>query len=87
VAVTGITGARRELPPDLRDNVARIRKHTDVPLALGFGISTPEQAAAMHGLLDGYIVGSALVRTAPDGIEAVVDLARRLAETSNHVRG
>ena len=80
VSVTGTTGARSELPPDLRDYIARIRKHTDMPLVLGFGISTPQQASALHGLLDGFIVASALLRAAPDGVTRVVDLARSLRE-------
>lgn len=78
VSVTGITGARSELPPELSDYVARIRARTAVPLVLGFGISTPEQVRSLHGLVDGYIVASALIRRAVDGIEAVVDLARLL---------
>lgn len=75
VAVTGTTGARRDLPPDLTDYVTRIRQHTDLPLVLGFGISTAGQARQLDGLLDGYIVASALLRAVPEGIEKVVQLA------------
>lgn len=84
VSVTGTTGttstsgARRELPPDLTEYIGRIRRHTDTPLVLGFGISTAEQARQLDGLLDGYIVGSALVRAAAQGVDAVVDLARKI---------
>ncbi|MDX1991634.1 MAG: tryptophan synthase subunit alpha [bacterium] len=62
ISVTGITGARRELPPDLTDFIARVRSLTDKPLVLGFGISTPQQARQMNGLVDGFIVASALIR-------------------------
>lgn len=78
VSVTGITGARAELPPDVPEFVARVRAHTDHKLVMGFGISTPEQARMMSKLTDGFIVGSALVRAAEHGPEAAVELARRL---------
>lgn len=78
VSVTGITGARTELPADLTDFIARVREKTDKPLVLGFGISTPEQAQRMNGLVNGFIVGSALVRAADNGVDAVRDLAKRL---------
>lgn len=78
VSVTGITGARAELPPDVAEFVARVRTHTDQKLVMGFGISTPEQARIMSALTDGFIVGSALVRAGQDGPEAVVELARNL---------
>ncbi len=78
VSVTGVTGARTELPPDLKDFIARVRQETDQPLVLGFGISTPEQARGMNGLVNGFIVGSALVRQAKSGVEAVRKLATDL---------
>jgi tryptophan synthase alpha chain len=61
VSVTGVTGARQNFETDLASFVARVRAHTDTPLAIGFGISTPEQAAAVGRLADGVIVGSALI--------------------------
>ncbi len=80
VSVTGITGARRELPPDLADFVRRVRRHTHLPLAVGFGISTGAQAAAVAQLADGVIVGSALVKTAGgEDLEAVRALGAELA--------
>lgn len=78
VSVTGITGERTELPADLKEFIARVREKTDQPLVLGFGISTPEQAQQMNGLVNGFIVGSALVRAADQGVDAVHDLAQRL---------
>jgi len=62
VSLVGVTGARDSLPPDLADFVARVRAVTDKPLAVGFGIATPEQAAQVAQIADGVIVGSALVK-------------------------
>ncbi len=62
VSVTGTTGPRDALPPHLPAFVERVRKHTEKPLCVGFGISGPEQARAIAGLVDGVIVGSALLR-------------------------
>lgn len=78
VSLTGITGARNDLPDYLTDFIARIRTKTDTPLVLGFGISTPDHARQMHGLVDGYIVGSALVRAGKLNTESVKELAQSL---------
>lgn len=78
VSVTGVTGARTDLPPDLEAFIERVRSETDKPLVLGFGISRPKQARLMNDLVDGFIVGSALVRAARDGVEAVRALANEL---------
>jgi tryptophan synthase alpha chain len=61
VSVAGVTGARQTLSGDLAPFVSRIKAGTDVPVAVGFGISTPEQAAAVAAFADGVIVGSALI--------------------------
>jgi tryptophan synthase alpha chain len=61
VARLGVTGARPELAHDLAAYVGRVRQATDLPLAVGFGISTPAQARAVGDLADGVVVGSALV--------------------------
>ena len=61
VAVTGVTGARQEVGADLPGLVGRLRARTDAPVVVGFGISTPEQAARVAGLADGVIIGSALI--------------------------
>ena len=61
VSVTGVTGSRSGLPEGLNQLVARVRAHTDLPVCLGFGISTPEQARIVGELADGVIVGSACV--------------------------
>lgn len=62
VSVTGVTGARESLPPGLAGFVARVRKWAAQPLCVGFGISTPEQAAEVARIADGVIVGSRLVQ-------------------------
>ena len=63
VARTGITGARSEFPPEARELVARIRRHTKLPVAVGFGIATPEQFASVGSFADAVVVGSAIVET------------------------
>ena len=67
VSLTGTTGERTELPPELARTVERVRATTELPVAVGFGISTPEQAAMVGEIADGVIVGSRLVRAAGEG--------------------
>ena len=71
VTLTGTTGARAELSPALAPLVERTRALTPVPLYAGFGISTPEQAAAASELADGVVVGSAALLAAEEGAEAL----------------
>ena len=80
VALTGITGARTELPEHLTGFIARLREHTDKPLVLGFGISTPEHARRVSELMDGFIVGSALVRAGKESVSAVGELSKSLRD-------
>jgi tryptophan synthase alpha chain len=61
VSVTGITGARTELPPDLATALKEVRSLVKCPLAVGFGISTPEQVKWLAPYVDGIVVGSAIV--------------------------
>jgi tryptophan synthase alpha chain len=67
VTLTGTTGARAELSPELEPLVARARRLTEAPLYAGFGISTPTHAAAAAELADGIVVGSAALTAAEDG--------------------
>lgn len=62
VSSLGVTGTRREINTDLESIVEVVRQNTDIPCAIGFGISTPQQAARMAGIADGAIVGSAVVK-------------------------
>jgi len=78
VSLIGVTGARSELAPDLAEFVARVRAQTSTPLAVGFGIGTGEQARAVGQLVDGVIVGSALVKRAAESPERVRELALEL---------
>lgn len=71
VSSLGVTGTRTEIKTDLSSIVEVVRQNTDVPCAIGFGISTPEQAKKMAGLSDGAIVGSAIIKLLEKyGIEA-----------------
>ncbi|QPC80777.1 tryptophan synthase subunit alpha [Phototrophicus methaneseepsis] len=78
VSLVGITGVRRDLPPDVANVIQRIRAQTQTPLVMGFGISTPEHARSMNGLVDGFIVGSALVRAGKEGVAPVRELTEAL---------
>jgi tryptophan synthase alpha chain len=66
VSVTGVTGERAALPPQLREVVERVRAAADVPVAVGFGVGTPAQVAEVGRIADGVIVGSRLVRAVAD---------------------
>ncbi len=83
VSRTGVTGARQQLPDDARDLVRRLRKHTKLPIAVGFGISTPEQFAAVGEFADAAVVGSAIVETIERNpgkeAESVAQFIRRLS--------
>jgi tryptophan synthase alpha chain len=61
VTVTGITGARNELPSGMKDLLGEVRKHTDLPVVAGFGISRPDHMKALRGNADAAAVGSAIV--------------------------
>jgi tryptophan synthase alpha chain len=63
VSLTGVTGARRSLDGQLRSQVAKVRRSVPLPVGVGFGISTPNQAAWVAGFADAVVVGSALVET------------------------
>jgi tryptophan synthase alpha chain len=91
VSITGITGAAAPDPAKVRDAVARIKRHTDLPVAVGFGVRTAEHARAIAQGADGVVVGSALVeavRTSLDEpgkataatVQAVSDLVAQLAK-------
>jgi tryptophan synthase alpha chain len=78
VSVTGVTGARSSIADGLGDLIARVREHTSVPVCVGFGIGTPEQARQIGALADGVIVGSACVKTI-GGSENPVEAAQQFA--------
>ena len=76
----GVTGARQELPPELPAMIGRLRRATDLPVCVGFGIATPAQARAVAGLADGVVVGSAIVAAAERRVDEAVALARSLRQ-------
>ena len=88
VSSLGVTGVRSEIKTDLASIVEAIRRNTDIPCAIGFGISTPEQAARMAGLADGVIVGSAIVRLIEKyGRQAPEYVGRYVKEMKDAIRG
>ena len=84
VSSLGVTGTRSEIKTDLASIVEVIRQNTRIPCAIGFGISTPEQAKAMAGLSDGAIVGSAIIKMiekhGKDAAAPVGEYVRRMKE-------
>ena len=62
VSSLGVTGTRSEIKTDLESIIKVVRENTDIPCAIGFGISTPEQAKKMADISDGAIVGSAIIK-------------------------
>ncbi|MEI6322329.1 MAG: tryptophan synthase subunit alpha [bacterium] len=86
VSREGVTGEQTSLSTDIAERVQAIRALTKVPVAVGFGISNPEQAAIVAGLADGVVVGSAIVRkiaeygNEPDLPERIADFVRPIAE-------
>jgi tryptophan synthase alpha chain len=80
VSVTGVTGERTSISEGLKDLISRVREHTSVPVCVGFGIGTPEQARQVGALADGVIVGSACVK-AIGGSETPVETAKKFARS------
>ena len=88
VSSLGVTGVRSEIKTDLASIVEAIRRSTDIPCAIGFGISTPEQGARMAGLADGVIVGSAIVKLIEKyGRQAPEHVGRYVKEMKDAIRG
>lgn len=91
VSRTGVTGARRELTGDARNLVRRIRKFTKLPIAVGFGISTPEQFAAVGEFADAAVIGSAIVETIERNpgkeAEAVAKSVKQLSGSRHQASG
>ncbi len=79
VSVAGVTGERVELPPGLTELVSSARDESEVPVAVGFGIGTPEQAAAVGEVADGVIIGTRLVRAVAEAEDAAAGAAAAAA--------
>ena len=71
VSITGITGSKLVLDPAIALHMERIRAESDTPIAVGFGVSTPEDASVVSGFADGVIVGSAIVKRLTDPDDAL----------------
>lgn len=89
VSTVGVTGARTDLSDELSDFVGRIRAASDKPIAVGFGVSTASQAAAVAKMADGVIIGSALIdriaRAKPgEGVDAAVTFISAVREALDH---
>ena len=69
VSVTGVTGARAMLSDEVAPMITELRKHTDKPISVGFGVSTPEQATQVAQIADGVIVGSAIINIAEEHLD------------------
>jgi tryptophan synthase alpha chain len=98
VSITGITGAAGAASTAIADAVARLKRHTKLPVGVGFGIKTPEQAADVARAADAAVVGTAIVQTVADHLdgagrakpgcaEAVLGLVKRLATGVRGARG
>ncbi|HHX35902.1 MAG TPA: tryptophan synthase subunit alpha, partial [Gammaproteobacteria bacterium] len=92
VSVAGVTGGSSATMEHIEEAVARLRRHTELPVCIGFGIRTPEHAANIARLADGAVVGSAFVdlieqATSPDqAVEGVLARCRALADGIHHAR-
>ena len=84
VSSLGVTGTRTEIKTDLKSIVDVVRQNTDIPCAIGFGISRPEQARKMADISDGAIVGSAIIKLIEEhgsgAAEAVGDYVKKMKE-------
>jgi tryptophan synthase alpha chain len=86
ISITGVTGTAKPDTESVKRYISRIRAYTDLPLVVGFGISTPEQAREFAPLADGIVIGSAFVRLiaehgdSPDLVAQVSALARQIKE-------
>jgi tryptophan synthase alpha chain len=92
VSCTGVTGERAELPENLPREVKRLRRRLRLPVAVGFGVSTPGQVAAVGEIADGVVVGSALVRLVeemggdPDATDLVNAVEQRVRDLTAPLR-
>jgi tryptophan synthase alpha chain len=91
VSIAGITGTASASNQAIGDAVARIKRHTSLPVCVGFGLKTPEQAADVARLADGVVVGSAIVQASADAVKAGGDPVRAaldlVAKLADGVRG
>ncbi|MCX5716156.1 MAG: tryptophan synthase subunit alpha [Candidatus Omnitrophica bacterium] len=87
VSLTGVTGARRKLPPEITQKVRLIKSMTKKPVCIGFGVSTPEQAKQMVKIADGVIVGSAIVKIIAANKNPVLAVERFAEKMAKAIHG
>jgi len=87
VALEGVTGERENLTYDVESRVAEIRKYTDLPVVVGFGISNPGQVSQLAGMADGVVVGSALVNCIAADASDSQKVISNLADKLQYLRG
>ena len=87
VSREGVTGERQDLAGDLSERVALIRQETDLPLVVGFGISSPEQVSEVARVADGVVVGSALVNCIPQNLDNHTAMLSAIKEKSQRLVG
>ncbi|MGA1842516.1 MAG: tryptophan synthase subunit alpha [bacterium] len=85
VSITGVTGAREDLPLEIQDHLKQIKSVTDKPVAVGFGVSRPEQAARISRWADGVIVGSAIIKILEENPFSE-DTFRRIGEFASQIK-
>ena len=89
VSSLGVTGTRSEITTDLASIVKVVRENTDIPCAIGFGISTPEQAKKMAAVSDGVIVGSAIIKLIEkngiSSVELVGEYVKKMKEAVTNI--
>jgi tryptophan synthase alpha chain len=81
----GVTGVRSDLPAELPETLARLRQATSLPVCVGFGISTADQAKAVGRLADGIVVGSAIVQAADKSVDTAADLVSTLRRALDEI--
>ncbi len=90
LSVAGITGMQQATNSSIADAVARLKEGTDLPVAVGFGVRTPDQAAAIAAVADGVVVGSAIIdviaKAAEDGTDPAPAVAKLVKDLSGAVR-
>jgi len=79
ISVAGVTGTKHAEIGDIESHVKELRKSTDLPIAVGFGIKTPEQVAEVAKIADGVVVGSALVKKVQEGTDSALNFVRELS--------
>ncbi|MHB1663641.1 MAG: tryptophan synthase subunit alpha [bacterium] len=86
VSVTGVTGARKSLPAEMRSKVNEIKKIKDIPVGIGFGISNPEQVKEIKDYADAIIIGSKIIQFIEDNLNDKKNIIKNIAEFSYNIK-